>query len=432
MIPVVNHQIIVVIRLLPAMSNFSLEGDSHLATIATNSAPTRNPAPDSTQASRLVDIDRLVLGAALEFDLFDSHGKVVFHAGQTIDAGLLSEIRNRQVFTVGSSKYAAARKVLLAAFPQETVKRVLEVITETENALQEIVQSIKKAQGLLVSPVSRCVSQVTNQLRKDVASALGVLACLRANKPTDYSRHIINHSLQLSALSTSLSLLRGDDSRLTFEIGLAGILHDVALLIDQMEEVSDTVGRSVGYRTSFQKHPLFSERLFRGLPGISPDVLTMIRQVHEQADGSGFPNALRGEHICYGAKVLNIVDAFLNLTQSKKGARFLPSDAIAYLCSQTIHGKFDKEVFRALMATVSMYPIGSLVVLDGSSEAVVVKSNPANPMDPVVRELKNPDRDIDLSKSQRRMMDQAGSPTERVFSRIRKSQLTQTLWQIVP
>ncbi len=414
------------------MPNCSPEGDSHPETIATNSALPRNPAPETNQASRLVDIDRLALGAALEFDLFDSHGKVVFHAGQTIDDGLLSEIRKRQVFTVGASKYAVSRKVLLAAFPQETVKRVLEVIKETEDALLEMVDSIKKAQGLLISPVSRCVSQVTNQLRKDVASALGVLACLRESKPSDAFQYTVNHAMQLSAMSTTMSLLRGDDSRLTFEIGLAGVLHDAALLIYDTENPGEKAGRSTATSPSFQKHPLVSERLFRGLPGISPDVLTMIRQVHEQADGSGFPNALKSAYISYGAKILNIVDAFLNLTQSKKGPRFLPSDAIAYLCSQTIQGKFDKEVFQALMTTVSMYPIGSLVVLDGSSDAVVVKSNPANPMDPVVRELKNPDRDIDLSKSQRQLVDYTNSPSERIFSRIRKSQLTQTLWQVTP
>ena len=36
----------------------------------------------------------------------------------------------------------------------------------------------------------------------------------------------------------------------------------------------------------------------------------MISQHHEMPDGGGYPQGLRGEEICDGAKILAIVDAF--------------------------------------------------------------------------------------------------------------------------
>jgi HD-GYP domain-containing protein (c-di-GMP phosphodiesterase class II) len=45
----------------------------------------------------------------------------------------------------------------------------------------------------------------------------------------------------------------------------------------------------------------------------------MVRQHHEMPDGRGYPQGLKGDAICAGAKILAIVDAFEAVTLKHSG-----------------------------------------------------------------------------------------------------------------
>ena len=155
----------------------------------------------------------------------------------------------------------------------------------------------------------------------------------------------------------------------------------------------------------------------------------MIRQVHEQCDGSGFPNGLSRKDIQMASRVLNISDAYISLVQSPFRAQpYVASDAIAYLCHQSTLQRFDPHVFFAFVRGLSMYPIGSAVELDDQSIAVVIKGNAVNPLEPTVRILGGSNDVVDLSDSERFIMGTSRKHND-LFGRIEKFMMDDVLWR---
>lgn len=93
---------------------------------------------------------------------------------------------------------------------------------------------------------------------------------------------------------------------------------------------------------------------------------------HEKMNGSGFPNALRGESIHPFARIVAVADAYDNLTSEKPGrVKRTPFDAIDYFIKE-IYSSFDPVVCIPLLTRIKDSLIGSKVLLNNGLECKVV------------------------------------------------------------
>ncbi|MDR1889214.1 MAG: HD domain-containing protein [Zoogloeaceae bacterium] len=86
-------------------------------------------------------------------------------------------------------------------------------------------------------------------------------------------------------------------------------MHDVGMMF-----LPESIWLKVGSMTATEKlalraHPGYAAALLQRMPGWE-GAAEMITQHHEMPDGSGYPNNLKDEQICPGAKIIAIVDAF--------------------------------------------------------------------------------------------------------------------------
>ena len=82
----------------------------------------------------------------------------------------------------------------------------------------------------------------------------------------------------------------------------------------------------------------------------------MIAQHHEMPDGQGYPNRLRADEICDGAKILAIVDAFesIMLKHSERGKTRSIMRAIAEInaCNNQFAPEWIEAFNRVIRQTV--------------------------------------------------------------------------------
>jgi hypothetical protein len=78
---------------------------------------------------------------------------------------------------------------------------------------------------------------------------------------------------------------------------------------------------------------------------------------------------------------------------------------------------------------MSVYPVGTVVEMDDSSKAVVVRSNTESPMKPVVRTLNTASQKIDLTKSNRSIVGPYANPTTG-RQRLPRSDMTTVFWRL--
>jgi hypothetical protein len=112
-------------------------------------------------------------------------------------------------------------------------------------------------------------------------------------------------------------------------------------------------------------------------------ILHAASQAQERYDGSG-PQALSGSDITYSARMIGLLSMFEALIHYRPYRhRLLPRDAIRHLVNH--HKKaFDPIMLKALIESISLYPVGTYVQLNSGDVALVVRVRPLRPLRPQV------------------------------------------------
>ncbi|TWT49517.1 hypothetical protein Pla22_47140 [Rubripirellula amarantea] len=215
-------------------------------------------------------------------------------------------------------------------------------------------------------------------------------------------------SIRMGVLGMSVAIEMGFSGPQTLEVGLTGMLHDIGL--SKMSLSLDAANNPIDPRQDweYQKHPLVSAQCVEQLD-IPESVSLAIQQVHEQLDGSGYPRGLKGLRIHPYARVLNVVDAFLQLTTGTDDRPgIIPHDAMGYLLHKASKGVFDAQVVKAFLQSESLFPLGSFVELSNGELSSVIRRPKSGYAAPVLRDSQG--TRVDLSETNLRIVRPIGTP----------------------
>ncbi|HEX2056526.1 MAG TPA: HD domain-containing phosphohydrolase, partial [Nitrospiraceae bacterium] len=110
----------------------------------------------------------------------------------------------------------------------------------------------------------------------------------------------------------------------------------------------------------------------------------VVLQAHERWMGQGYPNKLKGRQINELAQIIGLVDVFDALVSPRPyRQRLLPHEAIRELLNSE-RAAFPREIMKALVEQLSVYPLGTKVCLNTGEEGVVIGINPKYPCRPLV------------------------------------------------
>ncbi len=212
-------------------------------------------------------------------------------------------------------------------------------------------------------------------------------------KPGDY---LADHSRNVAKLSMLLAKQQGYQPPTVRVVGLAALLHDVAMRELPREVIASPKPPEPDAAESLWNHPERGAQIVAstaGLGGLLRSVVpTIIRQHHERCDGSGYPLGLHGDRIGEIAGILGITDSFEAMTSPRAyRKKWHPSRAMSQLLLDTYtkarEGFYDRKLVETFLRMLSLYPVGCLVKLSNGQVARVVHSNPRMPKRPVVRPL---------------------------------------------
>ncbi|HWX74853.1 MAG TPA: HD domain-containing phosphohydrolase, partial [Solirubrobacteraceae bacterium] len=101
-----------------------------------------------------------------------------------------------------------------------------------------------------------------------------------------------------------------------------------------------------------RRHTIVGERILSAAPALA-DVAALVRSSHENWNGGGYPDALAGDSIPVGSRIIAVCDAFDAMTSDRPyRVAMPPADALAELerCAGT---QFDPAVVAAFRSTMS-------------------------------------------------------------------------------
>ena len=159
------------------------------------------------------------------------------------------------------------------------------------------------------------------------------------------------HSERVSGLSEALARQMGMDDALVENIRIAGLFHDIGKV-----GVSDAILLKNGPLTDLEfenikKHPADGEKILISYTPFKV-LLPIIRGHHERFDGKGYPDKLKGEEICIGARVIAVADSFDAMVSNRTYRKGLSMEKALSEIGRCRDAQFDGKVVDAFFALI--------------------------------------------------------------------------------
>ena len=347
-----------------------------------------------------ITLDELCVGAVCKHPVEDRRGLLLLGANASITADVIRNLREREIAElridardveticvedaapVALTRESDRKKRIAKATP---VKDLLvdchaEGLSETRSLELETVKMLAKAHfevlreqlsDNVVLTTDGFVEVANNYARsmiEDHDQTIGEVGAAVASCDVD------DRSIRMAVLGMAVATEMGLTGQQILELGLTALLHDIGYnlmgpaLCKQVELMNEEE------LWEYRKHPIVSVSCVAEVPQISEGIQIAMEQVHEQFDGSGYPRGVKSHRIHNYARILNVVDSYLQLifpTNERRG--IIPHDALGLLLHQAGRGLFDPRVIKAFLYIESLYPLGSIVELASGEMARVIR-----------------------------------------------------------
>jgi len=184
-----------------------------------------------------------------------------------------------------------------------------------------------------------------------------LLLALAAEARDPYTEH---HLFRIRGYSEAIALQMGLSLRLSKEIGLASLLHDIG-----KTRVPDAILTKPGPLTEeewqvMRRHTIWGEELLPDSPWFTT-ARQIARSHHENWDGSGYPDGVKEDEIPLSARIVAVADGFDAMTSKRpyKGAwpparamRELRNDKGHRYCPQVVEA-FERAVAEGTVARIA-------------------------------------------------------------------------------
>ena len=200
-----------------------------------------------------------------------------------------------------------------------------------------------------------------------------MLAAVLRERGAALSRHL----QELAELSQRTGHRLGLSEEQQDELVRAAQLHDIGKAAIPDEILNKPATLSAEEWKLVRGHTIIGERILTTAPALAP-VARIVRSSHERWDGAGYPDALAGEAIPIGARIISVGDAFLAMIADRSyGAGMSPDRALDEL-RRGAGTQFDPVVVEAFSAEVGMAlgapdrapaPNGAALAATGGSSA---------------------------------------------------------------
>ncbi len=196
-----------------------------------------------------------------------------------------------------------------------------------------------------VCEVARAARRQEEERRQAMSTLLDSLVCALDMRDSETQWH----SRRVSAYARHIAASMGLRGTALLDVERGALLHDIGKI-----GVSDLILHKPSALNELEwaemrRHPALGYEMLRHIDFLAEARLVVL-QHQERWDGGGYPARLRGEEICLGARIFQIVDAFDAITNDRpyRAAQcYAAARAEIVRCAGT---QFDPEVVRAFCA----------------------------------------------------------------------------------
>lgn len=331
---------------------------------------------------RRVQPSELILDQPLPWPLYDEYGNLLLREGYVISIPRhLSSLLKRGAYVKAASTLRPAppaAKTLPSSSETEYVFRPRAMASTSVQPVfsraEALAQTLKRLHAhLLAQSLQAELRTIVRSLANSVIQACAddsdaLLAAFHLDRQSPY---LVIQQLLGCALTEIAAREMHLDAPTRLSLACACLTRDIALLPWQAQLDLQTHGLDPQQNALVRAHPVRSTEILME-HGVDDALwLELVRQHHERIDGSGYPNALSGDSILLGARLLAIADSYAAMvTPRANRTGKIPKDALKALYQQRA-SLYDENLLRISVSTLTALPPGTIVRLANGELAVI-------------------------------------------------------------
>ncbi|MBN1983298.1 MAG: HD domain-containing protein [Chitinivibrionales bacterium] len=276
-------------------------------------------------------------------------------------------------------------------------------VAASKNCSQKYTECIQKVKVIFESARDHEFIQYTRQLPFTTIFTLAEMILLTTKESPDIflevmrpeysSEYIPCHCLNVAFLSCKIGIEYGLPYKQLIELCVAAILHDIGMVKLNKTNYLHERTLSDEERFKIEEHPIIGWNFLKELREEFPWLLKVVLEEHKRENNQGYPQQVNGDLHEY-SKIVGLCDSYEALSHARIFRKaFHPTDAM----KMTIEGGktlFAKEILRAMIDALAIYPVGSLVQLNIKKMAQVIQSVEGAPMKPIVQLIEEQNQTI--------------------------------------
>ena len=268
----------------------------------------------------------------------------------------------------------------------EKQKRQKEVMEEVENKFWDFLKFTDKiftdySMKKILDPrfVFDRVKELCDFVKNDKKNIL-LIEMQKYSSPTNY---LVMHSLRSSIFAIIIGLQLKMPPHRLIELGAACLLHEIGMFrLPPQYYMYDAPLTEEGKKALFT-HPVLSYNILK-TSSFSLAICLGVLEHHERENGMGYPRGLTKEKISIYGKIIAVACSYEAVTSPRpyKEAQDASSGIVEMI--KNTNGQYDEIILKALLYSLSLYPVGMYVHLSNGKIAKVIDINPTDPRLPLV------------------------------------------------
>jgi len=242
-----------------------------------------------------------------------------------------------------------------------------------------VVSALQRNEPVDFGDIRSTAQSVLDSLQRNERALLSLLQLQTRDAYT------FTHSVNCCVLSIIIAQRVGLSNRV-LPISVGALLHDIGKmhLPSSIIRKSDILTPKEWDR--IYRHPALGVEIVRRLGGGDSRFCSLegIAHHHERLDGSGYPRNLNGDSIALEGRIVAVADVYDAMTSDRTYREAISAPSAAQWIHENAGVLFDPACVDALIDSVGVFPIGSLVRLNTGAFAIVVKGNRHRPLRPII------------------------------------------------
>lgn len=270
------------------------------------------------------------------------------------------------------------------------VRHTISKMRTADPSKVKLSESVKKrvsegVQYLYNNSSSETFTNTTNSITKDLMKAINdndaIAVDINALKTSD--EYTFKHSVDVATMSMVIAKEQGLPQQDIYNIGIAGLLHDMGKSKIPLEVLNKPAKLSDEEFAIMKKHPVLGYEILKEKEDFSQVIALAVLQHHEKMNGKGYPMGVASDKICPYAKILSVADVYDALVTARPYKKaFSQRTAVEMIMSMT--EELDITAMKSFFSSVILYPVDSTVELSNGESARVVKNNKGSVLRPTV------------------------------------------------